>query len=69
MHTRRLNESCELSMEGGFTLDKPFALTCPECGGALFPAERAPAFLQCRCHIGHKYIWTAMLEATRPASK
>ena len=47
----------------GFKLDRPYALTCPECGGALFPAENAPELLQFRCHIGHTYVWTAMLQA------
>jgi two-component system chemotaxis response regulator CheB len=46
----------------GFTFDRPYALTCPECGGALFPAEERP-YIQFRCHIGHKYIWTAFVEA------
>jgi two-component system chemotaxis response regulator CheB len=51
------------AMAEEFTLDRPYTLTCPECGGALYPAEPAPAYLQFRCHIGHTYVWTAMLEA------
>lgn len=48
--------------ETGFTLDKPYALTCPECGGALFPAERNP-YVEFRCHIGHRYVWTEFVKA------
>ena len=34
--------------------ERPSALTCPECGGALRPvAGTAP--LQYRCHIGHLF--------------
>ena len=39
-------------MKAGYTLDRPTALTCPECGGALAP-EHVGTLLQYRCHIGH----------------
>jgi two-component system chemotaxis response regulator CheB len=39
-------------MTAGYTLDRPIAVTCPECGGAL-AAERAGTLLRYRCHIGH----------------
>ena len=49
-------------MPDGYTMDKPSALTCPECGGALFPPEQG-AFPQYVCHIGHKLSWPAMMDA------
>jgi two-component system, chemotaxis family, protein-glutamate methylesterase/glutaminase len=45
-----------------FSLDRPSAITCPECEGALFPGEPQP-HLVFRCHIGHQFVWTSMLEA------
>jgi two-component system chemotaxis response regulator CheB len=42
--------------------NRPFALTCPECGGALFPlnGEPIPRYV---CHIGHSLTWVSMAEA------
>ena len=39
-------------MADGYVLDKPFSLSCPECGGVLRQEQRA-GILQFRCHIGH----------------
>lgn len=39
-------------MPDGYVLDKPFSLSCPECGGVLRPERRA-GIKQFRCHIGH----------------
>ena len=39
-------------MPEGYVLDKPFSLSCPECGGVLRPEQRA-GIRQFRCHIGH----------------
>ncbi len=45
-----------------YRLDRPTALTCPECGGAL-RAEHIGNLLQFRCHIGHILSADAMLES------
>ena len=39
-------------MPDGYVLDKPFWLSCPDCGGVLRPENRA-GIRQFRCHIGH----------------
>jgi two-component system chemotaxis response regulator CheB len=39
-------------MPDGYVLDKPFSLSCPECGGVLRPDDAAAVKLF-RCHIGH----------------
>ena len=39
-------------MPDGYVLDKPFSLSCPECGGVLRPEQRT-GIRQFRCHIGH----------------
>ena len=39
-------------MPEGYVLDKPFSLSCPECGGVLRREHRA-GIRQFRCHIGH----------------
>jgi two-component system chemotaxis response regulator CheB len=39
-------------MPDGYVLDKPFSLSCPECGGVLRPDDRG-GIKQFRCHIGH----------------
>ena len=45
-----------------YRLDRPVAITCPECGGAL-RAERDGTLLQYVCHIGHVLTAETMLEA------
>ena len=42
--------------------DKPVALTCPDCGGAL-AASKIDGLTQFRCHIGHDYSGEAMVAA------
>jgi len=42
--------------------NRPFTLTCPECGGAVAPPDGAPV-LRYACHIGHILTWPAMAEA------
>jgi len=50
-------------MTTDYVLDRPTALTCPECGGAVAP-ERIGTLLQYRCHIGHVLTAETMLVAT-----
>jgi len=45
-----------------YTLDRPTALTCPDCGGALSP-EFSGTLLQYRCHIGHLLTAETMFAA------
>jgi two-component system chemotaxis response regulator CheB len=49
------------AMTEGYQLDRPAALTCPECGGAL--KARHDSTLQFECHIGHTLTAEIMLEA------
>jgi len=49
-------------MSDEYKLDKPVALTCPECGGAL-ESETNGTLLQFRCHIGHVLTAETMLAA------
>ena len=44
------------------TQERPSALTCPECGGALRIVNGAPS-LQYRCHIGHVFGGSELLPA------
>ena len=41
-------------MTAEFTLHRPVAVTCPDCGGALRRKELG-ALTQFECHIGHRY--------------
>jgi two-component system chemotaxis response regulator CheB len=43
-----------------YRLDRPVALTCPECGGAV-ASEHTGTLLQFRCHIGHVLTAETML--------
>jgi two-component system chemotaxis response regulator CheB len=49
-------------MSDEYRLDKPTALTCPECGGAV-ARQQDGALLQFRCHIGHVLSGETMLAA------
>jgi len=49
-------------MTDEYTLNRPTALTCPECGGAL-STEKTGTLLQFRCHIGHVLTADTMLAA------
>ena len=51
-------------MTKGYTFNRPTALTCPDCGGAV-SAERIGTLLQYRCHIGHVLTAETMLVATQ----
>jgi two-component system chemotaxis response regulator CheB len=42
--------------------ERPSALTCPECGGALRQIESGPN-AQYRCHIGHVFAGSELLPA------
>jgi two-component system chemotaxis response regulator CheB len=48
------------TMTEEYRLDRPTALTCPECGGALKRQEDG-TLLQYRCHIGHLLSAETML--------
>jgi two-component system chemotaxis response regulator CheB len=52
----------EPAMSEEYILDRPFSLTCPECGGALAKIEGRP-LTKYACHIGHVLTGEAMLEA------
>lgn len=54
------SEGLEKDMSAHFTLDKPVAVTCPDCGGALRQSKLGD-LTQFRCHIGHVYTAEAML--------
>jgi two-component system chemotaxis response regulator CheB len=45
-----------------YSLDRPVAITCPECGGALRMQKVGPV-AQFRCHIGHLFTAQAVLAA------
>lgn len=57
---RTASEGLERPMTAEFTLDRPVAVTCPDCGGAL-KQDHLGALTQYRCHIGHIYSAPAML--------
>jgi len=45
-----------------YNMQRPYTITCPECGGALFPitTDPTPHF---ECHIGHKLSPVAMMDS------
>lgn len=49
-------------MTQDYRLDRPTAVTCPDCGGAL-STEKTGTLLQFRCHIGHVLTAETMLAA------
>ncbi len=51
----------ESEMTAEFTLDRPVAITCPDCGGALRQSQLG-TLKQFRCHIGHIYTAEVMLD-------
>jgi two-component system chemotaxis response regulator CheB len=55
-------DSQERGMTAEFTLNKPVAVTCPDCGGALRQSELG-TLTQFSCHIGHVYTAEVMLAA------
>ncbi|TWA75659.1 two-component system chemotaxis response regulator CheB [Azospirillum brasilense] len=54
--------SKETPMEGIYDLNRPAALTCPDCGGAL-RETRVDTLPYFTCHIGHRYGADSMEEA------
>ena len=52
----------EQPMTSPFTLDRPAAITCPDCGGALKQTDLG-ALTQFACHIGHVYTAEVVLAA------
>jgi len=57
----RDSEGEESEMTAEYTLDRPIAVTCPDCGGAL-KQNRLGTLMQFRCHIGHVYTADAMID-------
>ena len=49
-------------MDADYKLDRPFTVTCPDCGGALARSQLG-SLTQFRCHIGHVYTGTVMMRA------
>jgi two-component system chemotaxis response regulator CheB len=45
-----------------YRFDRPVALTCPDCGGAM-RAEHNGNLLQYQCHIGHILTAETLVEA------
>lgn len=45
------------------TFDRPIALTCPDCGGALRPVPVGSSLIEYRCHIQHVYTAEVLAEA------
>ena len=45
-------------------LGKPSAMTCPDCGGALFELKHGK-LLRYRCHTGHAFTADALLKSTQ----
>jgi two-component system chemotaxis response regulator CheB len=45
-----------------YTLEKPFSLSCPECGGVLQPDDQE-GIRKYRCHIGHIMTGETVLAA------
>lgn len=52
----------ERGMTAQFTLNRPVAVTCPDCGGALRQSQLGP-LTQFSCHIGHVYTVEVMMAA------
>lgn len=52
----------EEEMAAEFTQNRPLAVTCPDCGGALRRTELG-SLTQFTCHIGHVYTAEVMLAA------
>lgn len=53
-------DSQEKGMTAEFTLNRPVAVTCPDCGGALRRSELGK-LTQYSCHIGHVYTAEVMM--------
>lgn len=55
-----IGDSQERGMTAEFTLNRPVAVTCPDCGGALRRSQLG-SLTQFSCHIGHVYTAEVML--------
>jgi two-component system chemotaxis response regulator CheB len=55
-------DSQERGMTAQFTQNRPIAVTCPDCGGALRQSQLG-SLTQFNCHIGHVYTAEIMLAA------
>jgi two-component system chemotaxis response regulator CheB len=49
-------------MTADYTLNRPVAVTCPDCGGALRQSTLG-TLAQFKCHIGHVYTAEVMMRA------
>lgn len=62
------NKSSQPEAEGdsptidGEKFDRPLALTCPECGGALLKSQNG-TIIKFDCHIGHSYTGEVLASA------
>lgn len=54
------SEGRENEMTAEYTHERPVAITCPDCGGALRQSQLG-TLKQFRCHIGHVYTAEVML--------
>ncbi len=54
------SEGRENEMTAEYTQDRPVAITCPDCGGALRQSQ-VGSLKQFRCHIGHVYTAEVMV--------
>jgi len=52
----------EIDVSTEYTSERPVALTCPDCGGALQQRQSGP-LTRFVCHIGHGYTLEVMLAA------
>lgn len=50
------------AMTTGHDYERPIAITCPDCGGALRP-EEGGTLVEYRCHIQHVYTAEVLAEA------
>lgn len=58
--TQPTKEASEMTAD--YTLSRPAALTCPNCGGAV-ERHQLGMLTQYRCHIGHAYTGVSMAAA------
>lgn len=54
------SEGRENEMTAEYTHERPVAITCPDCGGALRQSQ-VGSLKQFRCHIGHVYTAEVMV--------
>jgi two-component system chemotaxis response regulator CheB len=54
--------SHEAGSSAGYRLERPTALTCPVCGGAV-RQKQTGRFIEYGCHIGHEFSAASFLDA------